>query len=822
MNKLHNLDINSSSNAESIKISLENNLKYRLAKTRNSATKYDKFMSLAYSVVDRLVDRWIATQDTYKSVKPKRVYYLSMEWLLGRSLENCLVNLDIYDECKDALKDLGIDINNLLETELDAGLGNGGLGRLAACFMDSMSTLGIPAIGYGLRYEFGLFHQRIVDGKQVETPDNWLSLPNPWEIMHPEYIINVQFGGNVKQINNKSGKTSVIWEGGEEEKAIPYDMPIPGYKTNTVNTLRLWSAKSIDEFNLEYFNHGDYIRACEEQMEAENLTRVLYPNDKVFAGQELRLKQEFFLVSASIQDIIMRFFRECGIWRLFPEKVAIHLNDTHPALAIPELMRIFIDQQEMTWDEAWDLTVRTFAYTNHTVLPEALEEWPVFLLEQNLPRHMEIIYQINLNFLKEVSIRYPGDISRLTRMSLIAEDGQKRVRMANLAVVGSHSVNGVSKLHTQLLCDTIMRDFNEFYPGKFNNKTNGITPRRWLLQANQPLSHLITEAIGDGWIKNLTELRQLEPLADDQAFRIAWREAQAKCKEPLNLLVQRECGIKPLTGSIYDVQVKRFHEYKRQLLFAMYIITTYLRIKADPNGIHIPRTFMIGGKAAPGYERAKLIIHLIANMANIINKDPEINGNMRVLFLPNYRVSLAEKLIPAADLSEQISMAGMEASGTSNMKFMLNGSITIGTLDGANIEMLEEVGKENIFIFGHTADEIIEIKRAGYFPDEIIENSPILQQILHLLECDFFCPGEQGTFRPIYDDLISQDRYCHIADFAAYLACQDAVTEAYKDIERWTRMSIMNTARSGKFSSDRTIMEYVKDIWNVGVVPVEK
>ena len=450
----------------------------------------------------------------------------------------------------------------------------------------------------------------------------------------------------------------------------------------------------------------------------------------------------------------MRFFRECGIWRLFPEKVAIHLNDTHPALAIPELMRIFIDQQEMTWDEAWDLTVRTFAYTNHTVLPEALEEWPVFLLEQNLPRHMEIIYQINLNFLKEVSIRYPGDISRLTRMSLIAEDGQKRVRMANLAVVGSHSVNGVSKLHTQLLCDTIMRDFNEFYPGKFNNKTNGITPRRWLLQANQPLSHLITEAIGDGWIKNLTELRQLEPLADDQAFRIAWREAQAKCKEPLNLLVQRECGIKPLTGSIYDVQVKRFHEYKRQLLFAMYIITTYLRIKADPNGIHIPRTFMIGGKAAPGYERAKLIIHLIANMANIINKDPEINGNMRVLFLPNYRVSLAEKLIPAADLSEQISMAGMEASGTSNMKFMLNGSITIGTLDGANIEMLEEVGKENIFIFGHTADEIIEIKRAGYFPDEIIENSPILQQILHLLECDFFCPGEQGTFRPIYDDLI--------------------------------------------------------------------
>ena len=805
---------------ESFKTSFLDILGYRLGKHINSATKYDKFLSVAYSVMERVVERWIATQDTHKEVRPKRVYYLSMEWLLGRSLANSLINLGLYEIVREALAELGLELADVLENEADAGLGNGGLGRLAACFMDSMATLGIPVIGYGLRYEYGLFNQKITGGEQVETPDKWLALPNPWEVVRPEYILKVRFGGQTCPATNRDGGVCEQWTDGEEEQAMPYDMPIPGYRTGTVNTLRLWTARATDEFNLEYFNHGNYIQACEDQVAAENLTRVLYPSDQAFAGKELRLKQEYFLVAASLEDIILRFFKEWGFWRLLPDKVAIQLNDTHPSLAVPELMRILLDREGLDWETAWDLTVRTIAYTNHTMMPEALEEWPVSMLERILPRHLEIIYEINHHFLKRVASRYPGDVERLRRMSIIAEDGVKRVRMAHLAVVGSHSVNGVSAMHTQLVRETLLRDFVEFWPERFNNKTNGITPRRWLRLANPSLSELITAQIGEGWVKNLDELRQLEPLADDAGFRDAWRQARAQAKLPLLALAQHDYGIALPTDMLFDVQVKRIHEYKRQLLFALDIIATYLRLKETPQEITVPRLCLFGGKAAPGYERAKRIIHLIGNMADMINHDPQTKDFLRVHFLPNYRVSLAEKLIPAADLSEQISMAGMEASGTSNMKFALNGALTIGTLDGANVEMLEEVGAENIFIFGHTAEEIRAIKADGYSPSAIVAASPLLQQALHLLRCDFFCASDPGTFHPLYDDLLNVDYFFTLGDFADYQAAQERVSAAFLDPERWTRMSILNVARSGKFSSDRTIAEYAREIWHAAPIPV--
>jgi len=805
---------------EAFKTSFLDILAYRLGKHIHSATKYDKFLSVAYSVMERMVERWITTQDAYKERRPKRVYYLSMEWLLGRSLANSLINLGLYDTVRVGLAELGLDLADVLESESDAGLGNGGLGRLAACFMDSMATLGIPVVGYGLRYEYGLFNQKISNGEQVETPDKWLALPHPWETVRPEYILKVQFGGSSCPITNRAGTVCGKWEDTEEEQAMPYDIPIPGYHTGTVNTLRLWSARATDEFNLEYFNHGNYIRACEDQVAAENLTRVLYPSDQVFEGKELRLKQEYFLVAASMEDIILRFFKEWGFWRLLPEKVAIQLNDTHPALAMPELMRILLDREGLDWETAWDLTVRTIAYTNHTMLPEALEEWPVSLLEHILPRHLEIIYEINLHFLKRVASRYPGDVERLRRMSIIAEDGVKRVRMAHLAVVGSHSVNGVSELHTRLVRETLLRDFVEFWPEKFNNKTNGITPRRWLRQSNPNLSALITESIGDGWVKELAELRQLEPLADDAAFRDAWRQARKRAKEPLIALARHDHNLVLPATALFDVQVKRIHEYKRQLLFALYIIASYLQLKEQPHEGTVPRVCLFGGKAAPGYERAKRIIHLIANMSDMINHDPQTKDLLRVHFLPNYRVSLAEKLIPAADLSEQISMAGMEASGTSNMKFALNGALTIGTLDGANVEIKEEVGDENIFIFGHTDEQIRARKEEGYDPAALVAASPLLQRVLHLLKCDFFCPGEPGAFRPLFDDLITGDYYFLLGDFADYLACQQRVATAFLDPEHWTRMSILNVARCGKFSSDRTITEYARDIWHADAVPV--
>ncbi|MHB9133449.1 MAG: glycogen/starch/alpha-glucan phosphorylase [Armatimonadota bacterium] len=802
---------------DSFKRSIFCQLRTRLVKDFYNATRYDRFLCAAYTAADQLADRWIATQQRYHRENGKRVYYLSMEYLLGRSLACNLINQDLYDICEEALASGGQQLSDLLESEADAGLGNGGLGRLAACFLDSMATMNISAHGYGLRYDYGLFKQHIVNGQQAEVPDHWLALPNPWEVARPESVFTVHFGGRVRRLHGGDPTTLSEWVDCIDVLATPYDMPIPGYGNDTVNTLRLWNAQAREEFNLSYFNQGEYLSACAEQILSENITKVLYPNDHIEPGRELRLKQEYFLISASIQDIIQRFKRVNFDWTTFPDKAAIQLNDTHPSLAIPELMRLLIDHEEIDWKQAWSICVKTFAYTNHTIMPEALEEWPVRIMESLLPRHMEIIYLINHHFMKEVARRYPGDVDRMRRMSIISEDGEKRVRMAHLCLVGSHTVNGVAELHTRILEHSILRDFCRMWPHKFTNKTNGITPRRWLRQANPGLSTLITEAIGPEWVTDLTHLHKLESLADDAGFQDAWRTAKLACKEPMIRLLESEHVLSLDPASIFDVQAKRIHEYKRQLLFALYIISQYLRIKENPHGDFVPRTCVISGKAAPSYDMAKRIIHFINRIAETVNSDPAVCDLLRVIFLPNYQVSMAEKLIPSANLSEQLSTAGHEASGTGNMKFALNGALTIGTLDGANVEILEEVGDENIFIFGLNADEVASLRHNGYSPRDYIKRSPELQQVLHLLECDFFSPGEPGLFRPIYDTMVNHGYYFVLADFADYLACQERVSEAYRDQQRWTRMSILNVARSGKFSSDRTIAEYARDIWHVPV-----
>ncbi|HEY3415615.1 MAG TPA: glycogen/starch/alpha-glucan phosphorylase, partial [Armatimonadota bacterium] len=793
--------------------SFSSNLQARLAKDVFNATRYDHFLCAAYAVAERLAVRWLVTQQRYHRENPKRGYYLSMEFLMGRSLANNLLNLGLYDDCKAALTELGCNLEDLLESEVDAGLGNGGLGRLAACFLDSLATLAIPAHGYGIRYDYGLFHQRIIAGRQVEMPDHWLALPNPWEVARPETIYPIKFGGRVVRHTGGPGDRS-HWVGTADILATPYDNPIAGYQNDTVNTLRLWTARATEEFNFECFNAGDYLSACEGKLNTENITKVLYPNDNNGPGRELRLRQEYFLISASIQDIMERFKRANDGWLTFPDKVAIQLNDTHPALAIPELLRLLIDREGLSWEVAWDICVRTFGYTNHTILPEALEEWSVALLERLLPRHMEIIYLINHHFLKEVARCSPGDVDRLRRLSIINEDGEKRVRMAHLAIAGSHAINGVAELHTRLLKEQVLREFYELWPEKFSNKTNGITPRRWLRQANPPLSDLISDAIGDGWVRDLELLRHLEPLADDPEFQRQWQTIKRQRKEPLLSMLKQEQNLVLDPDSIFDVQAKRIHEYKRQLLFGLYIVSSYLRIKEQPNADFVPRTCLFSGKAAPGYHMAKLTIHLLNRIAETVNSDPAVRNQLKVAFLPDYRVSLAERLIPAANLSEQISTAGREASGTGNMKFALNGAVTIGTLDGANVEILEEVGEENIFIFGLRTEEVATLKGQGYRPRDFINASPELQRVMHLLECDFFCPGEPGLFRPIYDSLVNWDEYCLLADFDAYRTCQDQVSAAYRDPQRWARMSILNVARCGKFSSDRTIQEYLRDIWH--------
>jgi starch phosphorylase len=802
--------------------SFTNHLLYSLAKDQYSATARDRFMSLALTVRDRLIERWIATQQRYYRRDAKRVYYLSAEFLMGRALANNLLNLGLYDTAREAMRMMGLEVSDLLEQEVDAGLGNGGLGRLAACFLDSMATLDIPGYGYGIRYEFGMFDQEIKEGWQIEKPDEWLRFGNPWEMPRPEYWVPVGFGGHTEE-HSDHGRLKVHWAPEEQVIGVAYDTPIAGYGNATVNTLRLWRARASEEFDLTLFNDGDYERAVLEKNRSETISKVLYPSDVKMFGRELRLKQQYFFVACSLHDIVRRHLVAHKSLDDFADKIAIQLNDTHPAVAIPELMRIFIDEHQVPWEKAWELTVATFGYTNHTLLSEALETWPVEIFGTLLPRHLAIIFEINRRFLRQVMNRFPYDEGRVSRMSLIDEgDGQlpsKRIRMAYLAVVGSHSVNGVAALHTELLKQHLLHDFNEMWPERFNNKTNGVTPRRWLLEANPLLAEAITSRIGEGWTTSLDELRKLEPLADDEGFRAAFRDIKQRNKEQLAAYIEREHGLSIDRASIFDVQVKRLHEYKRQLLNLLHIVALYLRIKSKPDLAMVPRTFIFGGKAAPAYAAAKLIIKLINAVAAVVNADPQVNGKMKVVFLANYRVSLAERIFPGSDLSEQISTAGKEASGTGNMKFALNGALTIGTLDGANIEIRDEVGHENFFLFGLTAHEVQEQLRRGYRPREYTEQNAELRAVLDLIHGGFFDPEHPELFRPLVQSLLEQDPYFLLADFASYAECQQRVEEAFVDKERWTRMAILNVARMGKFSSDRTIREYAEQIWKATPVP---
>jgi starch phosphorylase len=808
--------------AAAILHSFTNHLLYSLAKDQYSATARDRFMSLALTLRDRLIERWIGTQQRYYRRDAKRVYYLSAEFLMGRALANNLMNLGLHDTAGEAMRMMGLEMADLLEQEVDAGLGNGGLGRLAACFLDSMATLDVPGYGYGIRYEFGMFDQEIKDGWQIEKPDEWLRFGNPWEMPRPEYWVPVGFGGRTEE-HSDHGRLKVHWAPAEQVIGVAYDTPIAGYGNNTVNTLRLWRARASEEFDLSLFNDGDYEKAVLDKNRSETISKVLYPSDVKMFGKELRLRQQYFFVACSLHDIVRRHLVGHKSLDDFADKVAIQLNDTHPAVAIPELMRIFIDEHEMPWEKAWELTIATFGYTNHTLLAEALETWPVELFGKHLPRHLQIIFEINRRFLRQVMSRFPYDEQRISRMSLIDEgDGQlssKRIRMAYLAVVGSHSVNGVAALHTRLLEQDLLRDFHEMWPERFNNKTNGVTPRRWLLAANPLLSNAITARIGEGWMTDLDELRKLEPLADEEGFRAEFREIKQRNKDQLAAYIEREHGIEVDRSSIFDVQVKRLHEYKRQLLNLLHIVALYLRIKNKPDLAMAPRTVIFGGKAAPAYVTAKTVIKLITSVAEVVNADPQVKDRLKVVFLANYRVSLAERIFPGSDLSEQISTAGKEASGTGNMKFALNGALTIGTLDGANIEIRDEVGHENFFLFGLTAQEVQDLLRRGYRPRDFYEQNAELRAVLDLIHGGFFDPEHPELFRPLVQSLLDHDPYLLLADFASYADCQQRVEQAWVDKERWTRMAILNVARMGKFSSDRTIREYASDIWRAQPVP---
>ena len=805
--------------ATSLKRSIANRLVYTIGKDYITAQTRDWFFTLAYTVRDRLIERWMETMRSYYHHDAKRVYYLSLEFLIGRSLSNSLLNLGFVDECRAALGDMDLDLEQLREMENDAALGNGGLGRLAACFLDSIATLRLPGYGYGIRYEYGMFHQRIENGRQVEHPDNWLRYGNPWEFPRPEVIYPVKFHGRVVDYADEKGNLRHHWVDAEEVMAMAYDTPIPGYNTNTVNNLRLWAAKASRDFDLKYFNEGNYIKAVGDKNESENLSKVLYPDDTTQMGRELRLKQQYFFVSGSLQDILFRYSKYHSSFDELPDKVAIQLNDTHPSIAIPELLRVLIDTHHLDWDKAWDITVRTFAYTNHTLMPEALETWPVRLMENILPRHMQIIYEINQRFLTAVIHRYPGDFERLRRMSIINEAGERSVRMAHLAIVGSHKVNGVAQIHTDLMKQTIFRDFDEFFPGKIINKTNGITPRRWLNQANPGLAALIGARIGRGWTSDLDQLKKLIPLAGDAGFQEQFSTAKRANKERFAALVKKHLGIDLNIDSLFDVHIKRMHEYKRQLLNVLHVITLYNQLRADPNTARVPRTVIFAGKAAPGYFRAKLIIQLINDVADIVNNDPAIGARLKVVFIPNYDVSTAEDIIPAADLSEQISTAGTEASGTGNMKLALNGALTIGTLDGANVEIRHEVGEDNIFIFGLTASEVQERQAHGYNPWDYYHGDARLKQVLDMIGSGYFSPGEPARYQSLVDVLThGGDQYLLLADYASYIACQESVDAVYREPREWTRKAILNVANMGKFSSDRTIKEYAEEIW--GVKPV--
>ncbi len=806
----------------SIRRAFEDHVHYTRGKNLETATAYDRFLALATTVRDRLARSWVKTQRAYYEQDVKRAYYLSAEYLLGRALGNNLMNMGLMDAAREALMDAGTDFEALLDLEPDAGLGNGGLGRLAACFLDSMATMGLPGMGYGIRYEFGIFAQEIVNGYQVERADEWLKFGNPWEIVRPEKIVAVRFGGEVEQHLAGDGRRVSRWVGGKTVLGVPYDTPIAGYGNATVNTLRLWQARASAEFDLALFNDGDYERSVVAKNDSEVISKVLYPNDQNQAGKELRLKQEYFFVACSIADIMRRYMKSHTDFLDLPKRVAIQLNDTHPAIAVAELMRVLVDEKRVPWDEAWAMTAAVFGYTNHTLLVEALERWPVDLFERLLPRHLQIIYELNHRFLRQVQIRWPFDSARLERMSLISEGPEKTVRMAHLAVVGSHSINGVAELHTNLLKRDVLGDFSEMYPERFNNKTNGVTPRRWLALCNPRLSKLITSRIGDGWITNLDRLAELEPLTGDAEFVAAFRAAKRANKEDLANHVRDLLWVSLNPDAIFDVQVKRLHEYKRQLLNALHVVTLWMDARRNPQAAakNPPRAFLFGAKSAPGYQRAKLIIRLITGVAEVVNSEASQTG-IQVAFLPNYRVSLAERIIPAADVSEQISTAGMEASGTGNMKFALNGALTIGTLDGANIEIREAVGPDNFFLFGLTADEVLARRREGYRPRELYDANPRLKDALDLIGSGFFSPEDKGLFRPLVDSLLEDDRYMCLADFDGYVKAQHDVTRAFLDADAWAKKAILNVARVGRFSSDRTINEYARDIWDVKPVKVE-
>lgn len=813
---------NIDADAEGLKKSILNHLTFTLARDVDTATPRDWWLSTCNAVRDRILERFMTTMGEHHKQNVRRVYYLSLEYLMGRLLNDNVYNAGLAEAAKQALSDLGLDYDVLCDEEVDMGLGNGGLGRLAACFLDSLATLDLPAIGYGIHYEYGLFRQEFQDGRQVERADNWLQYGNPWQIVRPEYTVKVRLYGSVENIMDDAGDWRPAWTDTQEILGVPWDVPIVGYGAKTVNFLRLWESRATNEFNFQIFNEGGYTDAVQEKAKGETISKVLYPNDATESGKELRLVQQFFFVSCSLQDIIRRYKHSNDGWDAFPEKVAIQLNDTHPAVAVAELMRILLDEEKMLWEDAWAMCRKVFAYTNHTLLPEALEKWSVPLFEKVLPRHLQIIYEINRIYLEtEVEAKWPGDGEKKAQLSLIEEGEPKMIRMAYLSVVASHTVNGVAALHTQLLKDHLFYDFDQLYPGKLQNKTNGITPRRWLKACNQGLSDLIDSKIGSGWETDLDKLRGLEKYADDKKFQKAFMDVKLENKKKLAAIIKDRCGVEVDPTALFDVQIKRLHEYKRQHLNFLHILTLYRRLLHDPKFDMHPRVFIFGAKAAPGYWLAKEIIHAINRVGEVINNDPRINGKIKVVFIPNYGVTLAQSIIPAADLSEQISTAGKEASGTGNMKLSLNGALTIGTMDGANVEIDEEVGRENIFIFGLLVEEVEALRAAGYNPWDYYNSNGELKAVLDWMGSDHFTPGQHDGLMPVRESLLNNgDPFLVLADYADYCRAQSEVDAAYRNPEKWAKMAILNTARMGKFSSDRTISEYAKEIWNLDPVQI--
>ena len=807
--------------ADALAQSFLDNLLFVQGRSRERATVNDLYMALAHTVRDRLVERWISTVSNYQAQDVRVVCYLSAEFLTGPHLANNLINLGIFDEAEQAMRKLGIDLNVLIEQEEEPGLGNGGLGRLASCFMDSLATLDIPAIGYGIRYEYGIFDQQIRDGWQVESTDHWLRLGNPWALERPEDAFEVKLGGRTESHTDEKGRVRVTWIPQKVIRGVPHDTPILGYRTNTANTMRLWSAQAVESFDFETFNHGDYVGAVADKVSSENISKILYPNDEAMQGKQLRLAQQFFFVSCSLQHILNIQAKEHRPLTELHRNFAIQMNDTHPAIAVAELMRLLIDEHSMEWDAAWHVTCHALSYTNHTLLPEALEQWPQGLFGSLLPRHLEIVDEINARHLDNVRNKFPNDPDRVQRLSLIDEGGGKFVRMAHLAVLGSHAVNGVAALHTELLKTSVLSDFYALTPEKFSNKTNGVTPRRWMVLANPHLAQLLTSRLGPGWIRDLEKLRRIEPLIDDAGFCDEWRAIKRQNKLQLSAYIHSSLAIAADPESIFDVLVKRLHEYKRQHLQVLHILTLYKRIQRHPEAEIVPRTFLFGGKAAPGYRMAKLIIKLIHSVGEAINSDPLVRGRLKVVFLPDFSVKLGQRVYPAADLSEQISLAGKEASGTGNMKFAMNGALTIGTLDGANVEIREEVGADNFFLFGLTTPEVEARKREGYNPRAFYDTNSNLREVLDSLSSGEFSHGDRNLFEPLVSSLLNHDDYMLLADYRSYIDCQDRVGEAYKDQEGWTRMSILNVARIGKFSSDRSIRDYCSDIWKTWPVKIQ-